>query len=120
MLPHAEQPAYVYEIEVNENDGLGTRLVDPIVTIASALGSPYDNRTYHHDGDSAFLLGLVDPTGHRDCLKQDVRFPPPDQGTSRAPLLHIELEALVRGLRDSEILAFGAVGSQVRRRIEVY
>jgi hypothetical protein len=121
MLPSAEQPAYVYEIEVDENDGLGTRLMDPVTTIAAGLGSPYDTRTYHHDGDSSFLLGLVDPAGQRASLKQEVRFPPPEQGTIRTPLLHIELEALVRALRDSEILAFGAVAaSQVRRRIEVY
>lgn len=120
-LPTADDHAYVYEVEIEEHDGLGTRLLDPIQAIASELGSPYETRTYHHDGDNSFLLGLVDPVKHRSILRQDVRFAPPGQGTYRSPLLHIELEALVRALRDSEILAFGAVAaSQIRRRIEVH
>jgi hypothetical protein len=119
-LPTIDNPAYVYEVEIDENDGLGTRLLDPVQAIAAGLGSPYETRTYHHDGDNSFLLGLVDPVNHRAILRQDVRFPPPGEGTDRSPLLHIELEALVRALRDSEILAFGAVAaSQIRRRIEV-
>ena len=119
-LPSVAKPAYVYEIEIDENDGLGTRLLDPVTAIANGLGSPYETRTYHHDGDSAFLLGLVDPVGQRPSLRQDVRFAPPGEGTYRGPLLHIELEALVRSLRDAEILAFGAVAAgQIRRRIEI-
>ena len=119
-LPSVVRPAYVYEIEIDETDGLGTRLLDPVTVIANSLGSPYEMRTYHHDGDSAFLLGLVDPVGQKPSLRQDVRFAPPGQGSDRSPLLHIELEALVRSLRDAEILSFGAVAAgQIRRRIEI-
>jgi hypothetical protein len=120
-LPSAAVPAYVYEIEIDERDGFGTRLVDPVVEIAAILGSPFDNRTYHHDGDLKFLLGVVDPPSYGSILSQPVLFPPPGHGTPRTPLLHIELEALVRALRDAEILAFGAVAApQVKRRIDVY
>ena len=121
MLPSIDSPAYVYEVEIEENDGLGTRLLDPIVAIAAELGSPYDARSYHHDGDTSFLLGIADPARQQESLKQNVLFPPPGEGTKRPPLLHIELEALVRALRDSEILAFGAVAaSQIRRRTEIH
>ncbi len=119
-LPSPAKPAYVYEIEVDENDGLGTRLFDPVTAMAAGLGSPYEMRSYHHDGDNSFLLGLVDPVGQRPSLRQDVRLAPPGEGTYRSPLLNIELEALVRALRDAEILAFGAIATgQVRRRIEI-
>jgi hypothetical protein len=119
-LPNAIRPAYVYEVEIEENDRHGTRLIDPVVEIAKSLGSPYDARSYHHDGDSTFLLGIADPVRHETELNQPVKHPPPGTGVRRTPLLHIELEALVRALRDSEILAFGAVAAaQIRRRIDV-
>ena len=53
-------------------------------------------------------------------LQQRAVFPPPGEGTPRPPMLHIELEALVRALRDAEVLAFGAISAaQVRRRIDM-
>lgn len=55
-LPSVAKPAYVYEIEIDENDGLGTRLLDPVTAIANDLGLPYETRTYHQDGDSSFLF----------------------------------------------------------------
>jgi hypothetical protein len=120
-LPTEKNPAYVYEIEIEEEDGHGTRLLDSVVEIAAALGSPYDPRSYQHDGDASFLLGIVDPVGHQKELRQTVRFAPPGGGTGRPPLLHIELETLVRALRDAEVLAFGAIAAaQVRRRVEVW
>jgi hypothetical protein len=60
-LPTIDNPAYVYEVEIDENDGLGTRLLDPVQAIAVGLGSPYETRTYHHDGDSSFCLALSSP-----------------------------------------------------------
>jgi len=120
-LPGKESPAYVYEIEIEEADSFGTRLLDPVVEVAAALGSAYDPRSYQHDGDASFLLGITDPVGHRKELRQTVRFAPPGGGTGRSPLLHIELETLVRALRDAEVLAFGAIAAaQVRRRVEVW
>lgn len=114
-------PAYVYEIEIDEHDGFGTRLVDPIREVAGQLGTPYEVRGYQHDGDMRFLVGVADPAGQMGHLSQQVQFPPPGTGTPRTPLLHIEFESLVRALRDAEVLAFGAVAaSQVKRRIDVY
>jgi hypothetical protein len=121
LPPLAADPAYVYEVEIDEHDGAGTRLVDPVVEIAKYLGSPYDARTYHHDGDLKFILGIAESVNCVHHLHQPVLFPPPGEGTPRTPLLHIELEALVRALRDAEVLALGAIAaSQVKRRIDVY
>lgn len=48
-------------------------------------------------------------------------FPPPGNGTPRAPLLSIDLETMVRALRHAEVLAFGTVAaSQIRRRTDIY
>ena len=119
QLPTAANPAYVYEID--QHDGLGTQLLDPIVALAPQLGTPYDARSYHHDGDPRFILGVADSKGQATHLNQTVRFAPPATGTPRTPLLTIELERLVRALRDSEVLAFGAVAStQIKRRINVH
>lgn len=119
--PTLATPAFVYEVEIDEQDGYGTRLVDPVVEVASQLGSPYDLRSYHHDGDTGFVASVAAPGGHASGLQQTVKFPPPGQGTPRSPLLHVELETLVRALRDAEILSFGAIAaSQVKRRIDVH
>ena len=120
-LPTFSQPAFVYEIQVDSGDGYGAQLVDPVAEIARDLGPPDDPRSYHHDGDMKFLLGIVDSRGNEGHLNQSVQFPPPGQGTPRQPLLHIELEAMVRALRDADVLAFGTIAAaQVRRRIDVY
>lgn len=113
-------PGYVYEVEIEENDGCGTRLIDPVQEVVKTLGSPYDHRSYHHDGDAFFLLGIVDPLYNEPKLYQPVRYPPQYQGTPRTPRMHIELEAMVRALRDAEILAFGSIAAtQVRARFEI-
>ena len=116
--PTPSNPAFVYEIEIDELDGLGTRLLDPLTEVVKGLGSPYDSRPYQHDGEASFLLGIADPVDHHDDLNQPVRYAPPGQGTMRSPLLGIELECMVLSLRDAEVLAVGAVAkAQVHRRI---
>ena len=47
--------------------------------------------------------------------------PPASEGTPRSPNLTIELETLVRALRDAEILAHGNIPvTCVKNRFEVY
>lgn len=106
------QPGYVYQIVIEENDGHQTKLLDPIVEIASQLQSPYEWKSYHHDGEGSFLLGVVDPLGHCAALRTPARFPPGQTPTPRAPQLHTELEAMVRSLRDAEVLAEGSIAKQ--------
>jgi len=120
-LPRAGQPAYVYRIVIDEHDGHETKLVDPVITIAAQLQSPYDWKSYHHDGEQSFLLGIVDPTGHKEEMAREALFPPGELPTPRPPQLHAELEALVRALRDAEVLALGRIAkAQVKERWEVY
>jgi len=120
-LPTAAQPAYVYRIEIETQDGHETKLLDPVTEIARHLQSPYEWKSYHHDGESSFLLGVVDPDRHAAELRRETRFPPGDRPTPRAPQLHAELEALVRALRDAEVLAVkGIPKPQVLQRWEVF
>ena len=120
-LPTAAQPAYVYQVEIEERDGHETKLLDPVATIARQLQSPYEWKSYHHDGESSFLLGVVDPDRHAAELKRDALFPPGDRPTPRAPQLHAELEAMVRALRDAEVLAVSGIAKrQVLQRWEVF
>jgi hypothetical protein len=122
VAPTAATPAYVYEVDIGEElKRYGTRLVDPVQEIAKSLGSPYELRSYQHDGDASFVLGVADPKGHYDQLAQRVVYPPPGQGAPRSPLLGIQLESLVNAIRDAEVLVFGAIpASQVVRRIECW
>lgn len=113
-------PAYVYEIELNDPLPRGLVILDPIKEIATAVPSPLSPISYQHDGVPAFLLGVVSPSmmGHylaTNCPQ------PSGGGTPRPANLSIELEALVRTLRDAEILAVGTIpASQVVNRLSVY
>jgi hypothetical protein len=119
--PAATAPAFVYEIELGEPLPDGLRLIDPVTYLAGKFPPPTADSSYYHDGDSTFLLGVINYTLMTTALKQEVRQPPSAQGTPRAPNLSPELETLVRALRDAEILAVGNVpASCVRSRYEVW
>ena len=120
-LPTAGQPAYVYQIEIEKEDGHETNLLDPVAVIAKQLQSPFEWKSYHHDGEASFLLGVIDPAKHGDKLSRGTKFPPGDHPTPRSPQLYSELEAMVRALRDAEILAVGEIAkSQVLKRWEIF
>lgn len=102
--PTKDKPAFVYEVEIDERDS-NVNLIDPVTVIASFNPAPYEHYSYHHDGGRDFLHGVVDPQRFARILNKPYRQPPPHGGTPRPPLLTIELEAMVRALRDAEILA---------------
>jgi hypothetical protein len=109
----------VYEIEILDDKTV--RYVDPIIEIAHSLPGVLQSPTYRHDGSQAFLLGVVDPVKNLNDLQQPCVFPPGTAGTPRAANLSLELEALVRALRDSEVMINGNVpASLVRNRYSVY
>jgi hypothetical protein len=108
--PTASNPSYVYEIEINDPPPPGLQLFDPVKDIAVSAVSPISSPSYHHDGSPQFLLGVVQPRGKiKRFLRRNYPQPPPATGTSRPPNLTIELETLVRALRDAEILALGTI-----------
>jgi hypothetical protein len=106
-------PGYVYEIEAERGDCV---LIDPVKLIVEDLPDPDDSLSYQHDGEQDFLKGVVEGRvgGYA------VVFPPGSAGTPRQPRLTEHLEALVRALRDAEIMALGNIpASLVRNRYEV-
>ena len=99
-------PGYVYELEINDPLPDGLKLLDPVKVVAAAAPPPLASLSYQHDGPQQFLLRVVGPlqSGEVFCVQ-----PPPENGTRRTPNLSLELETLVRALRDAEILAFGVI-----------
>lgn len=113
---------YVYEIEIDKPAPQGVILIDPIKEVADDLPKPLDSGPpYQHDGGPDFLLGVVNPARMPAFLTVAYLQPPPGGGTVRPPNLSIDLETLVRALRDAEILAVGGIPAHcIRRRIDVY
>ena len=114
-------PGYIYEVELDDPLPPGLVILDPIREIAQNAPGPLATVPYQHDGSPQFLLGVVRPTTMKKHLAAPCRQAPPGTGTSRTPNLTPELEALIRTLRDAEILALGAIPSAcVRNRFSVY
>lgn len=115
----AKAPGYVYEIELFAENG--PPLIDPVTAVSTGLLDPLAESTYHHDGPPEFLLGIVAPKRFRQHLGAPFPQPPPGGGTRRPPRLSIELETLVRCLRDAEVLACGPIpASRVKARHPIY
>ena len=118
--PSAANPAYVYRIEINDPPPPNLTLWDPIKRVGTHLPGPLA-AAYQHDGQPNFLLGVVDPLGMKLYLSAPYVQPPPATGTSRPPTLTIELETLVRALRDAEIVVVGTIPAAcVTFRYDVY
>jgi hypothetical protein len=109
MPPTRAAPAYVYEIDLVDPLPPTMRIVDPVAEVTAAQGSPVAMHTYHHDGDINFLLGVVDPRSMAVHLMRPVRTPPTSAPTSRPANLSMSLEAMVRALRDFELLVIGTI-----------
>jgi len=121
VLPSRTRPAYVYELSINTPLPAGLQLIDPVKELAKHLNGPFHNPTYQHDGLPEFLLGVVHPRSQAHMLSAHYPQPPGSGGTPRPPNLSMELETLVRALRDSEILAIGNIPSTlIVRKHNVY
>jgi hypothetical protein len=120
LTPTRGRPAYVYEIEINEV-APGFHILDPLKEITSGLNGPLNTPTYQHDGHPDFILGVVDPENQAACLNKVCTQPPGSGGTPRPANLSIELETIVRAIRDSEILSLGTIpAALVRNRFNVW
>ena len=118
--PSAERPVFVYEIEIDESHK-DIVLVDPLVEITKTFPHPAAALSYQHDGSPSFLLSVIDPQNYAAEGKQPCPRPPGDGSTERSPTLTTELEAILRALRDAEILVHGGIPrSRITKRIEVY
>ena len=62
-----DKPGFVYEIEISARPK-GFRLVDPIREIARSIPHPTHSSSYQHDGDRAYLLGVVTSTSFHSFL----------------------------------------------------
>lgn len=103
----ASSPGLVHEIEINDDSVV--KVLDPIQEIAAALPPIWMEPSYQHDGDQSFLLGVIDQRNMHCALKQQCVFTPGSKATPRTPNLSIHLEALVKALRDAEVLIQGNV-----------
>ncbi len=104
------KPAYVYEVEFQDPLPSGLKMLDPVKEVAQTLSPPPTiGPAYQHDGSQEFLLGIVNPRNMGHFLVQHSQQPPSSEGTPRPPNLTLELETLVRALRDAEILAYGTI-----------
>jgi hypothetical protein len=108
VFPTAANPAYVYEVEINDPPPAGVTVYDPIAHVAAQHTNALSNISYHHDGDMNFLLGVVSPATMGAHLLTPVRHPAPG-GTPRPANLSIQVETFTRALRDSEILVYGTI-----------
>ena|SRR5262249_25767506 len=118
-IPTSSNPAHVYEIDISDPPPTGVLVVDPVNVIATQNQNPLASPSYHHDGNQSFLVGVVNPAAHPSA--SSVVFPPGLGGTRRSPTLTIELEAMVRALRDAEVLVVGNLPQTcVINRYDVY
>lgn len=101
-------PAYIYEIELDDPLPVGLVLLDPVREVANNVPPP-TGMPYQHDGSPDFLLGIVDPIGQQRYLSQIS--PQPAGAVSRPANMSQELITIVRALRDAELIAVGAIPS---------
>lgn len=101
-LATEHDPAVVYEITVEPGQ---LQLIDPVIEIAKKW---QEEPGYHHSGSPLTLLGLVDPA-HEHWLQYPVPNPPPGGAPRQGPRVPRELTAMVRAIRDAEILVVGSI-----------
>ena len=118
--PSRTTPGYVYEIELSDPLPAGLALFDPVNEVAARARSPVGSVSYHHNGPQGYLLAVVDPKRFGRNLRAAAPQPPSRASSSQPPLLTMELETMVRALRDAEILSVGNIPAAcVRARHEI-
>lgn len=108
--PDEDKPAFVYEIELTKPLPTGLDIFDPAYDILAKCGAkdPLADHTYQHDGFPDFIAGVIDRT-MRERLTKHIAHPPPGIATARSASLSESLEAVVRAIRDAELLAVGTI-----------
>jgi hypothetical protein len=101
------QPSYVYVINIDDSSPSGIIVKDPIFEVADSVKNPLVSPSYHHDGDRTFILGVANPTAMYRYLTNPAPQPPGQM--AKVPNLTRELQALVRALRDAEVLIHGSI-----------
>ncbi len=105
--PTKANPAFVYQIEIDDPPPPGLLLVDPVRDVAAACPVPLKPNTYQHDGGPSVLLGLVN-SRYRHFLHRPIKQPAPSAAHA-LPRISDELRTLVNSLRDAELLAVGTI-----------
>ena len=107
--PTPERPAYVYAVEIPKKHPKGLTILDPAREILSAVADPFGEVSYQHDGFPDFLLGVIQPSTMGEHLHKPISHPPPSDALARPANLDQHLEAIIRALRDSELLVVGTI-----------
>jgi hypothetical protein len=119
MQPTALNPAYVYEVEINDTHRV--HLIDPVKEVAAGAPNPLDSHQYQHNGHPNVLLGVV--WALLAPLLRVAVVLPPGAATSATHTVNIgpHLWAIVAALRDAEILAIGTIPAAcIAKRHSVY
>jgi hypothetical protein len=109
IAPTATNPAFVYEIDIPNPQPTGMTVIDPVAAVAAANSDPVISLSYHHNGNSQFLLGVVDPVNMAAERMARIRVPPGSTATPGSANLTLALETFVRALRDAEVLVLNFI-----------
>lgn len=111
-MPTATLRPRVYRIRLNDPLPPGIVLYDPIEVIAAMVPGPLANIPYHHDGSMNVIVGLAQPNTPQGqaYLSKRIMLPGGSFGVTGAKVTP-ELNALVRAIRDAEVLCLGTIPS---------
>jgi hypothetical protein len=119
--PHHAHGDHVRGRPIDDPPPTGVVVIDPVAQVACQSANPLVSISYQHDGDMQFLLGVVDPKNMARYRNRGVRYPRGVTATPRPANLTIELETLVRSLRDAEVLVVGTLQRAcVINRVDVF
>lgn len=108
-VPTATDPAFIVAIDVDYPTARrhGLAFMDPVAEIAKIVNDPLAVGSYQHDGEMNFILGVANPS-KMSAFRTKPTVHPPGNTTPPAPArLSPELQAIVRALRDAEIVVHG-------------